>query len=86
LTDEYDDIEPFFDLTPPAAPSSDPTTPTCSGESSFSAYSPHAKFTRVAPADRRFEAASLPDGLRLPPAVNRMATTELGMAERAYQM
>jgi hypothetical protein len=40
--------------------------------------SPHARFERFAPEERLFHVESLPEALRLPPTLLRMATTELG--------
>ncbi len=40
--------------------------------------SPHARFERFAPEERLFHVDSLPEALRLPPTLLRMATTELG--------
>jgi hypothetical protein len=40
--------------------------------------SPHARFERFVPEERLFHVESLPEALRLPPTVLRMATTELG--------
>jgi len=76
LRDEYDEIEPFFDLKttavviPPADSGSD--------ESSFSLGSPHARLIRLPPEDRRFFVDSLAEGLKLPPTIARMSTTEIG--------
>ncbi len=47
-------------------------------EASFMTESPHARFERFAPEERLFHVESLPEALRLPPTVLRMATTELG--------
>jgi hypothetical protein len=76
LRDEYDDIEPFFVTTCTA------TTSLPNSEDSFLINSPHTKFGRMSPEDRLFHPDSLPEALRLPPTIARMATTELGRAEQ----